>query len=160
MDMQLEVVVLPVSDVDRAKDFYEQAGFRLDTDHRAGDDFRVVQVTPPGSHCSVSFGVGVSQATPGSIQGLHLVVADLPTVLDELVGPGRRGERAVPLRPRRPGARGRSRAPGLCVLRRLPRPRRQRLAAPGGPPTGAGALTRPGPAGEAGPRQAQPTSLK
>jgi catechol 2,3-dioxygenase-like lactoylglutathione lyase family enzyme len=88
MDMQLEVVVLPVSDVDRAKDFYEQAGFRLDTDHRAGDDFRVVQVTPPGSHCSVSFGVGVSQADPGSIQGLHLVVADLPAVLDELAGRG------------------------------------------------------------------------
>ena len=86
MDMRLEVVVLPVTDVDRAKAFYEQAGFRLDTDFSAGDEFRVVQVTPPGSACSVSFGVGVSPAAPGSFQGLHLVVTDLEAALADLAG--------------------------------------------------------------------------
>ena len=80
MDMKLELVVLPVTDVDRAKAFYEQAGFRLDVDHRAGDEFRVVQLTPPGSACSITIGVGVSQASPGRRQGLHLVVTDLPAV--------------------------------------------------------------------------------
>jgi catechol 2,3-dioxygenase-like lactoylglutathione lyase family enzyme len=88
MDMKLEVVVLPVSDVDRAKAFYEQLGFRLDVDHRAGDAFRVVQLTPPGSACSVTFGTGISPAEPGSTQGLHLVVTDLPAVLTELAERG------------------------------------------------------------------------
>ncbi len=88
MDMRLEVVILPVSDVDRAKAFYERAGFSLDVDHQAGEEFRVVQVTPPGSACSIIFGRGVSQATPGSYQGLHLVVADLEEAIQELGGRG------------------------------------------------------------------------
>ena len=84
MRMRLELIVLPVSDVDRAKEFYEKAGFNVDVDHQASEDFRVVQVTPPGSACSVSFGKGISQAEPGSIQGLHLVVTDLPGASSEL----------------------------------------------------------------------------
>ena len=88
MELRLEVVVLPVTDVDRAKDFYEQAGFRLDVDHRAGDAFRVVQMTPPGSACSVSFGTGVSQAEPGSVQGLHLATPDLVATHEALLARG------------------------------------------------------------------------
>jgi catechol 2,3-dioxygenase-like lactoylglutathione lyase family enzyme len=84
MEMKLELVILPVSDVDRAKAFYEQAGFSIDVDHRAGEHFRVVQVTPPGSACSISFGTGISSAEPGSYKGLHLVVTDLPAVAAEL----------------------------------------------------------------------------
>jgi catechol 2,3-dioxygenase-like lactoylglutathione lyase family enzyme len=88
MDMRLEVVVLPVSDVDRGKAFYEQAGFRVDVDHRAGDAFRVVQLTPPGSACSISIGTGITDGVPGSIQGLHLVVEDLEDALADLGGRG------------------------------------------------------------------------
>jgi catechol 2,3-dioxygenase-like lactoylglutathione lyase family enzyme len=85
MDWKLELVVVPVSDVDRAKDFYiEQAGFTLDVDHRAGDAFRVVQLTPPGSACSIAFGVGVTQAAPGSVQGLHLIVSNIEAARVEL----------------------------------------------------------------------------
>ena len=88
MDMRLELVVLPVTDVDRAKTFYEQLGFRLDVDHRAGDAFRVVQLTPPGSACSITIGTGLTPSAPGSAQGLHLVVTDLPAVLAELAERG------------------------------------------------------------------------
>jgi catechol 2,3-dioxygenase-like lactoylglutathione lyase family enzyme len=88
MDMKLEAIVLPVSDVDRAKAFYEGAGFQLDVDHQATEEFRVVQLTPPGSACSVIIGTGISTATPGSVQGLHLVVRDLPAALAELAGRG------------------------------------------------------------------------
>jgi catechol 2,3-dioxygenase-like lactoylglutathione lyase family enzyme len=89
VDFKLELVLLPVSDVDRARDFYtERAGFHLDVDHRAGDAFRVVQVTPPGSACSISFGVGITQMTPGSVKGLHLVVADIEAARAELAGRG------------------------------------------------------------------------
>ena len=77
MDFKLELVVVPVSDVDRAKAFYEKAGFTLDVDHRAGDTFRVVQLTPPGSACSITIGTGLTPAAPGSYQGLHLVVSDI-----------------------------------------------------------------------------------
>jgi catechol 2,3-dioxygenase-like lactoylglutathione lyase family enzyme len=78
-----------LSDVDRAKTFYvEKAGFKLDVDHRAGDNFRVVQLTPPGSACSISFGVGISSAAPGSVQGLHLVVSDIDSARAELVERG------------------------------------------------------------------------
>jgi catechol 2,3-dioxygenase-like lactoylglutathione lyase family enzyme len=83
MEMQLEVVVIPVSDVDRAKAFYEQAGFDCDTDHRGGDTFRVVQVTPPGSSCSVSFGIGIPQGE-APVLGLHLVVKDIVAARAEL----------------------------------------------------------------------------
>ncbi|MDQ3895891.1 MAG: VOC family protein [Actinomycetota bacterium] len=88
MDMKLELVVIPVSDVDRARAFYERAGFRLDVDHRAGDDFRVVQLTPPGSACSITIGTGVSQVAPGTYQGMHLVVEDVDAARDELVAAG------------------------------------------------------------------------
>jgi predicted enzyme related to lactoylglutathione lyase len=88
MDMKLEMLVLPVTDVDRAKSFYEQAGFTTDTDHRAGEDFRVVQLTPPGSACSICFGTGISQAVPGSVQGMHLVVNDLEKALADFSARG------------------------------------------------------------------------
>ena len=78
MDFKLELVVVPVSDVDRAKEFYvDKLGFSVDVDHKAGDTFRVVQLTPPGSACSITIGTGVSQVTPGTYQGLHLVVTDI-----------------------------------------------------------------------------------
>ena len=88
MEMKLELVLLPVADADRAKAFYERAGFRLDVDHRAGDAFRVVQLTPPGSACSIAFGVGISSSEPGSIRGLHLVVTDIEAARAELAGRG------------------------------------------------------------------------
>ena len=89
MDWKLELVLVPVSDVDRAKTFYtEKAGFNLDLDHRAGDDFRVVQLTPPGSACSISIGTGITEAAPGSVQGLHLVVSDINAARAELVERG------------------------------------------------------------------------
>jgi catechol 2,3-dioxygenase-like lactoylglutathione lyase family enzyme len=86
--MRLEVVVLPVTDVDRAKRFYAGLGWRHDADLAASDDFRVVQLTPPGSPCSVIFGKGVSAAVPGSVQDLMLVVEDIEAAREELVGRG------------------------------------------------------------------------
>ena len=78
MDFKLELVVLPVSDVERAKEFYaDRLGFNVDVDHRASEAFRVVQLTPPGSACSITIGTGVSQVAPGTYQGLHLVVTDI-----------------------------------------------------------------------------------
>ncbi len=89
MDWKLELVLVPVSDVDRAKAFYtEQCGFNLDVDHRASDDFRVVQMTPPGSACSISIGVGITKAPPGTTEGLHLVVTDIDKARTELAGSG------------------------------------------------------------------------
>ena len=89
MDFKLELVVVPVSDVDRAKAFYdEKAGFTVDVDHRAGDAFRVVQLTPPGSACSITIGTGLTKSEPGSYQGLHLVVTDIEAARDELAGRG------------------------------------------------------------------------
>ena len=88
MDMKLEIVVIPVTDVDRAKQFYEKLGWRLDADFPAGDDFRVIQFTPPGSACSVIFGKNVTAATPGSAQGLYLIVSDIESARDELRGRG------------------------------------------------------------------------
>jgi catechol 2,3-dioxygenase-like lactoylglutathione lyase family enzyme len=89
MDFKLELVVIPVSDVDRAKAFYtEQAGFNVDVDHRAGEAFRVVQLTPPGSACSVTIGTGLTQVAPGTYQGLHLVVNDIEAARRELVERG------------------------------------------------------------------------
>jgi catechol 2,3-dioxygenase-like lactoylglutathione lyase family enzyme len=85
MDYKLEVVLVPVSDVDRAKDFYtEKCGFTLDVDHKASEDFRVVQMTPPGSACSISIGKGITKATPGTSEGLHLVVTDIEAARAEL----------------------------------------------------------------------------
>ncbi len=88
LDMKLEVVVIPVSDVDRAKEFYASLGWRLDADVAAGDDFHLVQVTPPGSGCSVQFGTNITSATPGSAQGLYLIVPDVQAARDELVARG------------------------------------------------------------------------
>jgi catechol 2,3-dioxygenase-like lactoylglutathione lyase family enzyme len=89
MNYKLEVVIVPVSDVDRAKAFYvERCGFTLDVDHRPSDEFRVVQITPPGSACSLTIGVGLSDAAPGTYRGTHLVVTDIVSARDELVGRG------------------------------------------------------------------------
>ena len=89
MDLKLEVVIIPVSDVDRSKRFYEeQMGFNLDVDHRAGESFRVVQLTPPGSACSISIGTGISSAEPGSYKGMHLVTEDVEAAREELTSRG------------------------------------------------------------------------
>ncbi len=89
MDWKLELVLVPVSDVDRAKTFYvDKVGFKLDVDHRAGDAFRVVQMTPPGSACSISIGTGITDAAPGSVRGLHLVVNDIDAARAGLIERG------------------------------------------------------------------------
>jgi catechol 2,3-dioxygenase-like lactoylglutathione lyase family enzyme len=88
VDMRLEVVVLPVSDVDRARDFYQALGWRLDADFPVDEGYRVVQLTPPGSACSVIFGTQVTATAPGSAQGLQLVVADIEAARTELAGFG------------------------------------------------------------------------
>jgi catechol 2,3-dioxygenase-like lactoylglutathione lyase family enzyme len=88
IDLKLEVVVIPVSDVDRAKDFYGRLGWRLDADIAVGDDFRVIQYTPPGSGCSVAFGEGVTSVAPGSATARELIVSDIEAARDELLARG------------------------------------------------------------------------
>jgi len=88
MEMKLEVVVIPVSDVDRAKQFYTRMGWSLDIDYSSGEDYRIVQFTPPGSGCSIIFGKGITTAEPGSVQGLHLIVSDLYAARDRLIAGG------------------------------------------------------------------------
>ncbi len=89
MDLTLELVVVPVTDVDRAKAFYsEKVGFNVDVDQSFGDDFRVVQLTPPGSACSISIGKGLAKSEPGSYQGLQLCVTDINAARAELVERG------------------------------------------------------------------------
>jgi catechol 2,3-dioxygenase-like lactoylglutathione lyase family enzyme len=89
MDWKLELVVLSVTDVDRAKAFYtEQLGFRLDVDHTAGEAFRVVQMTPPGSQCSITIGIGVNAGEPGTTKGLHLCVTDIEAAHEALEAAG------------------------------------------------------------------------
>jgi catechol 2,3-dioxygenase-like lactoylglutathione lyase family enzyme len=88
VDMRLEIVVIPVSDVDRAKRFYGGLGWRLDADFAAGDDFRVIQFTPPGSGCSVIFGKNVTAASPGFARGLYLIVSDIEAARAELLERG------------------------------------------------------------------------
>src|ERR1700681_4650528 len=88
VDMKFEIVVIPVSDVERAKRFYGGLGWRLDADFAAGDDFRVIQFTPPGSGCSVIFGKNVTAAAPGSAQGLYLIVSDIESARKQLLGLG------------------------------------------------------------------------
>ena len=88
LDMKLEIVVIPVSDVDRAKAFYAGLGWRLDADFASGDDYRVIQFTPPGSGCSVIFGRNVTAAPPGSAQGLYLIVSDITAARKELLDRG------------------------------------------------------------------------
>jgi catechol 2,3-dioxygenase-like lactoylglutathione lyase family enzyme len=88
LDMKLEVVVIPVSDVDRAKEFYSKLGWRLDAEFGSGDDFRIMQFTPPGSGASVIFGKNVTAAAPGSAKGLYLVVSDIEAARKELLARG------------------------------------------------------------------------
>ena len=88
VDMKLEIVVIPVSDVDRAKEFYARLGWRLDADFAHGDDWRVIQFTPPGSGCSIIFGKNVTAAAPGSAQGLYLIVSDVDAARAELLRRG------------------------------------------------------------------------
>jgi catechol 2,3-dioxygenase-like lactoylglutathione lyase family enzyme len=88
IDMKLEIVVIPVSDVDRAKAFYASLGWRLDADFTADDDYRVIQFTPPGSGCSVIFGKNVTAAAPGSAQGLYLIVSDIDAARNDLLRRG------------------------------------------------------------------------
>ena len=87
-DMKFEIVVIPVSDADRTKEFYAKLGWRLDADYDNGKDFRVVQFTPPGSGCSVIFGRNVTPATPGSAQGLYLIVSDVEAARKDLIARG------------------------------------------------------------------------
>src|SRR3954468_16083290 len=87
-DMKLEVIVIPVADVDRAKRFYGDLGWRLDADFVVSDDFRVVQFTPPGSSSSIHFGIGVASAVPGSARGLYLIVSDIQAARAQLVAGG------------------------------------------------------------------------
>jgi catechol 2,3-dioxygenase-like lactoylglutathione lyase family enzyme len=96
MDWKLEVVVVPVSDVDRSKAFYsEQLGFNVDVDHQANESMRIVQLTPPGSGCSVTIGTGLAKMEPGSLQGLQLVVSDIAAAHAQLV---ERGVDTTPVR--------------------------------------------------------------
>lgn len=95
VDMRLEVVILPVEDVDRAKAFYEQAGFYLDVDHAPNEQFRVVQFTPPGSDCSVTFGIGLGEVPASPLKGIHLCVADIEEVVGDLT---ERGIDCAPIR--------------------------------------------------------------
>jgi catechol 2,3-dioxygenase-like lactoylglutathione lyase family enzyme len=89
VDFRLELILVPVSDVDRAKAFYtEKAGFNADHDHRVSDEIRFVQLTPAGSACSIALGEGLTEMTPGSLQGLQLVVEDIQAARAELVGRG------------------------------------------------------------------------
>jgi predicted enzyme related to lactoylglutathione lyase len=88
VEYRLELVPVPVSDVDRTKAFYEQLGWSVDHDHTVSDDVRFVQVTPPGSACSIAFGTSITQAQPGSIDGLQVVVDDVEAARDDLVAHG------------------------------------------------------------------------
>ena len=125
IEMKLELVMVPVTDVDRAKAFYEKVGFVVDHDASPSDDVRFVQLTPPGSACSIAVGRGLTGMEPGSLDNLQMVVADADAAL-------------AALRDRGVEASGRRR-PGVGALRRLHRPGRQPLGAPGaaGPVAGA-----------------------
>ena len=88
MDMKIELVMIPVTDVDRAKDFYVKAGFNPDHDQTVHEDLRFVQLTPPGSACSIAVGKGITDAAPGSVTGMQMVVADIEATHADLVGRG------------------------------------------------------------------------
>jgi predicted enzyme related to lactoylglutathione lyase len=88
MDFKIELIAIPVTDVDRSKDFYVRAGFNADHDHQVSDDVRFVQLTPPGSACSIALGKGVTDAEPGSVRGVQMVVGDVGAARAELVGRG------------------------------------------------------------------------
>jgi catechol 2,3-dioxygenase-like lactoylglutathione lyase family enzyme len=133
-DMKLEVALIPVSDVDRAKEFYTRLGWRLDRDIVMGNDFRLVQFTPPGSGCSITFGKGVTAAAPGGLRNT-LIVSDIVAAHKELVARGIDTSEVFHGSPfstgstyQRPG----SRAPELSLIRHLRRSRRKHVARPGG----------------------------
>ncbi len=88
MDFKLELIAVPVTDVDRAKAFYEKAGFNADHDHKVNEELRFVQLTPPGSNCSISIGSGITEMEPGSLEGLQMVVEDADAAREELAGRG------------------------------------------------------------------------
>jgi predicted enzyme related to lactoylglutathione lyase len=88
MDWKIELIAVPVTDVDRAKDFYTKVGFNADHDHRVSDEIRFVQLTPPGSACSIAIGQGLSDTPPGSVQGIQMVVSDVHAARAELVDKG------------------------------------------------------------------------
>ena len=137
MDYKIEVVTVPVSDVDRAAAFYTQkAGFTLDVDYHPASDFRVVQLTPPGSACSVQIGIGLTDAPPGSARATYLAVTDIEATRRELTRPRRHRQRHPAQGTDRGlegrlAARYRPAAPRLRELRRLRRPGRQHLGHPG-----------------------------
>ena len=138
VDQKLEVVVLPVSDVDRAKRFYQGLGWRMDGDFTDGKDWRVVQMTPPGSPCSIVFGKEFTAAVPGSMQGNFLVVDDVEVARADSHRTRRRCERGVPFRGRPAGHRyegtragPRPARPLVLLVGVVQRSRRQQLAASG-----------------------------
>ena len=88
MDIKLELVIIPVTDIDRVRDFYAKAGFNVDHDQTVSEEIRFVQITPPGSACSIAFGKGLTDAAPGSVKGLQAVVDDADAVHDDLAGRG------------------------------------------------------------------------
>ena len=138
MDFKLELVLIPVSDVDRAKAFYvTKAGFELQVDTTVGDQMRVVQVTPPGSACSIGFGTGLTPAPPGSAQGLHRHRGRAGRTRRLRGGRQRGAAHGVGYL----GTGAASAAGKLRVVRRVRRPGRQRLGAAGGQPGQAGGLT-------------------
>ena len=141
VDLKFEAVVIPVSDVDRAKEFYKSLGWRLDADFRFDNGFRIVQFTPPGSGCSVQFGTNITTAVPGSARGLYLVASDIEAARNELAAQRCRSQRcfsrgdsgrSVPARRhRRPRQGTIARSRHLQFLRHFQRPGWQRLAAAG-----------------------------
>ncbi len=143
-DMKFEIVVIPVSNVDSAKEFYTKLGWRLDADYDNGKDFRVIQFTPPGSACSIIFGKNVTAAAPGSAQGMYLIVSDIEAARAELLLRGVEVSEVVHdaagvyTGPDEPYLFGRLRVNGrdpgasqLPLVRVVPGSGRQRLAAPG-----------------------------
>ena len=140
IDMKLEVIVIPVSDIDRTKRFYRDLGWRLDIDYAPGDDYRVIQFTPPGSGCSVIFGKNVATAAPGSAKGLHLIVSDIRAACDQLLRRGigasepyhDAGGNLSSCQCGQLGERPEPATEKVCLLRRVQRSGWQRLGAPGG----------------------------
>ena len=121
VDLKLEVVVIPVSDVDRAKRFYESLGWRLDADFAAGDNWRGVQMTPPGSPCSIHFGRGLTKAAPGSVQRLYLVVSDIEAAREGAHRPGADVSEAFHFTGSRRGTRARAPPRTVAPTQHLPR---------------------------------------
>jgi catechol 2,3-dioxygenase-like lactoylglutathione lyase family enzyme len=141
IDLKLEATVIPVSDVDRAKEFYGNLGWRLDADFPFDNGFRVVQFTPPGSACSVQFGTKITSATPGSAQGLYLIVSNIEDARDRLIAhgakvsdiPRRNARRSISaLRHERSSRRACPESHKLQLIRDVQRPGRQWVAVAGG----------------------------